>query len=424
MKFLVKTDKIEKASRGPSIQGTAMTSLPHQVPSDPTPASGNSPAPSIRSGGLGILSLLALLLFPPGLSAAVAGPSGIAGSALFQQFPLLYQGVLVEGMGGAFTAVADDSNAPFYNPAGLDNIQSSSFQILNISSDITYPSLYPNLYNSIQGANGLTGNAQTASYLSTFNNYAGQSLYARFGDYSNYTTHDFAIGLLTNNQMLGSVNASPTTNNLGSLAALSDSGIVLSGAYGFFNHHLQIGGTLMGLYQMFENLPQISVSQATAISSTLSSNLAYGFGLVGNLGTIYHFDLPLNPTIGASILNVGTASFGAAGTLPQIINGGVGIDPDIGFGRLLVDVDYVDVTNYLYYTGDSLWLHTRVGIQYQFPEILTLSAGLYEGYPTFGVGVNLWAAEVNASYYTEEASPVPGLNPNHILSLQVAFGWM
>lgn len=371
----------------------------------------------LLSGTLAGLCSLALLSAP---GRALAGPSGVAGSALFQQFPILYQGVLVEGMGGAFTAVADDSNAPFYNPAGLDNIQSSSFQILNISADITYPSLYPNLYNSLNGAS----TSNPATYINAFNSVAGQSLYTRVGDYSNYTTHDFAIGLLTNNQALGIANASPTTTNLASLAALSDSGIVISGAYGFFNHHLQVGGTLMGLYQMFENIPSLTVSQASALSSTLSSNLSHGFGVVGNLGAIYHFDLPLNPTLGASILNVGTASFGDAGSLPQLINAGVGIDPDIGFGRLLADIDYVDVTNYLYYTGDSLWLHTRFGVQYQFPEILTVSAGLYEGYPTFGVGVDLWAFEVNASYYTEEASPVPGLNPDHIVSLQVAFGWM
>ena len=371
----------------------------------------------LLSGALAGLCSLTLLAAP---DRALAGPSGVAGSALFQQFPILYQGVLVEGMGGAFTAVADDSNAPFYNPAGLDNIQSSSFQILNISADITYPSLYPNLYNSLNGAS----TSNPATYVNAFNSVAGQSLYTRVGDYSNYTTHDFAIGLLTNNQALGIANASPTTTNLASLAALSDSGIVISGAYGFFNHHLQVGGTLMGLYQMFENVPSLTVSQASALSSTLSSNLSHGFGVVGNLGAIYHFDLPLNPTLGASILNVGTANFGNAGSLPQLINAGVGIDPDIGFGRLLADIDYVDVTNYLYYTGDSLWLHTRFGVQYQFPEILTVSAGLYEGYPTFGVGVDLWAFEVNASYYTEEASPVPGLNPDHIVSLQVAFGWM
>lgn len=371
-----------------------------------------------------VLCALVLAFSPFGAGEALAAPGGVAGTSLFQQFPMLYQGVLVEGMGGAFTAVADDSNAPFYNPAGLDNIQDSTFQILNISADITYPALYPNLYNSAQTDSGLSGNAQTSAYINTFASYANQSLYARVGDYSNYTTHDFAIGILSNNQVMAVPNASPTVNNLASLAALSDSGVVISAAHGFFNHHLQIGGTIMGLEQYFEDISSLSVSQATNISSTLSSNLSSGFGIVGNLGAIYHFDAPLNPTIGASILNVGTASFGAGGTLPQIIDSGVGIDPDIGFGRLLADIDYVDVTNYLYYTGDSLWLHTRFGVQYQFPEILTVSAGLYEGYPTFGVGVDLWAVEINASYYSEEASPVPGLNPNHIVALQMAFGWM
>ncbi|MDA8112004.1 MAG: hypothetical protein M0T83_06095, partial [Nitrospiraceae bacterium] len=46
---------------------------------------------------LALALALALFLVP---SPALAGPSGVAGTALFQQFPLLYQGVLVEGMGG------------------------------------------------------------------------------------------------------------------------------------------------------------------------------------------------------------------------------------------------------------------------------------------------------------------------------------
>ena len=364
----------------------------------------------------GVMLILSCLSRP----VLAGGPSGVAGTALFEQFPMLYQGVSVEGMGGAFTAVANDENAPFYNPAGLDNIQDTTFAILNISGEVSYPTLYPNLYNSVQGL----GSGNTSGYINAFNNVAGQTMYARVGDWSNYTTHDFSIGILSNNQMAAVANATPTTNNLASAAALSDTGIVVSGAMGFFNHHLQIGGTLMGLEQYFFNLPALSVTQVSSFSSTLTSNLANGFGIVGNLGAIYHFDAPLNPTLGASILNVGTASFGSAGSLPQIINAGVGIDPDIGFGQLIADIDYVDITNYLYYTGDSLWLHTRFGVQYKFPYILTLSAGVYEGYPTVGAGIDLWAARLNASYYTEEASPIPGLEPNHILALQVAFGWM
>jgi|UniRef100_A0A7C3LWZ8 hypothetical protein len=379
------------------------------------------PYKSLNTRILGFTLGIILLTWPQ--TARAGGPSGIAGTALFQQFPLLYQGVLPLGMGGAFTAVADDENAVFYNPAGLDNIQSSSFKILNVSTDATYPGLF-SLYSDINNDSKQTGTAQDAAFINTFNSVANQSFYARVGDYSNYTTHDFSIGLLSNNQIQGTPSAVATTSNLASLAALSDTGIVISGAMGFFNHHLQIGGTLMGLNQMFVDIPQLSVAQASNLQSTINSNLTHGLGILGNIGAIYHFDLPLNPTIGAAVENIGTASFGQAGSLPQLINAGVGLDPDIGFGRLLVDVDYDDVTNYLYYTGDSLWLHTHVGIQYQFPAILTLSAGLYEGYPTVGFGLDLWAFEINGSYYTEEAGVVPGQNPNHILSLQVAFGWM
>lgn len=376
-----------------------------------------------------IASLVSLILIA-GLAAfasprqAHAGPGGIAGTALFQQFPMLYQGVIPLGMGGAFTAVADDENAVFYNPAGLDNVQDASFKIINVSADVTYPNMIT-LYNNASADSKLpAGNTQDQAYINDFNSFAGQSLYARVGDYSNYTTHDFSIGLLTNNQLLAVPAAAATTNNLASLYGLSDSGIVVSGAYGFFNHHLQIGGTVMGLNQMFLNIPSLSVSQASTLQSTINSNLTHGLGIVGDIGAIYHFDLPLNPTIGATIENVGTADFGQAGTLPQLINAGVGLDPDIGFGRLLVDIDYDDVANYLYYTGESLWQHTHFGVQYQFPVLLTLSAGVYEGYPTFGFGLDLWAFMLNGSYYTEEAGVSPGQNPNHIVSLQVAFGWM
>ena len=51
-----------------------------------------------KTGILAGICALILSLFP---LPAMAGPSGVAGSALFQQFPILYQGVLVEGMGGA-----------------------------------------------------------------------------------------------------------------------------------------------------------------------------------------------------------------------------------------------------------------------------------------------------------------------------------
>lgn len=36
-----------------------------------------------------------------------------------QEYDMIYRGPRPMGMGGAFTAVSDDENAIFYNPAGL-----------------------------------------------------------------------------------------------------------------------------------------------------------------------------------------------------------------------------------------------------------------------------------------------------------------
>ncbi len=43
----------------------------------------------------------------------------------------LYKGVRPAGMGGAFAAVANDSNAIFYNPAGLSRIKGFTIGLLN-----------------------------------------------------------------------------------------------------------------------------------------------------------------------------------------------------------------------------------------------------------------------------------------------------
>ena len=96
----------------------------------------------------------AFMLGAFGVTSAWAAPSGLAGTALFEQNPFLYQGTIPLGMGGAFTAVADDENAVFYNPAGLDNIQTSSFKLINITADMTYPD-FLNMYNSFKSDRSL-----------------------------------------------------------------------------------------------------------------------------------------------------------------------------------------------------------------------------------------------------------------------------
>ena len=48
-----------------------------------------------------------------------------------KEYPTLYRGPRPLAMGGAFTAVADDENALFYNPAGIAEISTLRAGIFN-----------------------------------------------------------------------------------------------------------------------------------------------------------------------------------------------------------------------------------------------------------------------------------------------------
>ena len=53
----------------------------------------------------------------------------LSGPAFAKELPAFYEGVRPLGMGGAFTAIADDNNAIFYNPAGLNRLETWSFEV-------------------------------------------------------------------------------------------------------------------------------------------------------------------------------------------------------------------------------------------------------------------------------------------------------
>lgn len=62
--------------------------------------------------------------------AAVLGVAWVSG-AIAQEYPSFYRGVRPLAMGGAFTAVADDENALYYNAAGLADISMLNLAVLN-----------------------------------------------------------------------------------------------------------------------------------------------------------------------------------------------------------------------------------------------------------------------------------------------------
>jgi len=71
---------------------------------------------------LSVLCLAVVMVCQPSAAMKITMPDPDVG------IPVLGMGGAAIGMGGAFTAIADDANAPFWNPAGLSKIQKFTFQ--------------------------------------------------------------------------------------------------------------------------------------------------------------------------------------------------------------------------------------------------------------------------------------------------------
>jgi hypothetical protein len=61
--------------------------------------------------------------------------------AAVKDAPIMIKGIRPMGMGGAFTAVSDDENAVFYNPAGIAQRKSWLLQIFNINASVNHNTL-------------------------------------------------------------------------------------------------------------------------------------------------------------------------------------------------------------------------------------------------------------------------------------------
>ena len=83
----------------------------------------------------------------PLLVAALLSVVSISNSAA-GEYPSFYRGVRPLAMGGAFTAVADDEQALFYNPAGLADISRLNLAILNPLVGVSEDSL--EMYQDLQ----------------------------------------------------------------------------------------------------------------------------------------------------------------------------------------------------------------------------------------------------------------------------------
>jgi hypothetical protein len=104
------------------------------------------------------------------------------------------------------------------------------------------------------------------------------------------------------------------------------------------------------------------------------------------------------------------------------------LDPHVDIGlasrseTFTFAVDYVDLFGQLDDDND-VGKRIHIGIEYIPVKILTLRTGIYQGYPTFGIGLGTQLMQFDVLTYTEEVGTYSGQNKDRRYMLRMAFGF-
>jgi hypothetical protein len=375
----------------------------------------------------------------------LAATAAVAETPTSREYPYLYKSTRAMGMGGAYTAIGGRVDTLFYNPAGLSNIPKDKgweVNILNLSAEASENSktFLDDLMNAVDtgdlNGDGSTSDDQQRAVNDVLNKYMGEHLHIRVANFTSFGKSSdslaFGIGALGSGKVdamphqgfgpegILEVDADATYGPIGGLSLPLGKGFIVGASLKYFYRESVIHNfTPVELVNNYNNLNKFITEDLKKKGSAL------GF----DAGALWNFapDSWWRPAIGVSAMNIGDLDFKDAGILPMTINTGIAIHPQITtFRSLLVGVDYIDIANS--YTQDKdMAKRLRFGTELQFFDNkmaeISLRAGMYQGYPTFGADLRLATFLVSGTMYSEEVGAYAGQNKNTRYLLTFNFGW-
>ena len=338
-------------------------------------------------------------------------------SIFAKELPYIYKGTRPLGMGGAFVALSDDSNALFYNPAGLANIKEDRVSLINLDIEGSKKA-----YNFNKDAWDVdTDNSkEVAGFLQ---DHLGDYGHIATSIFPNYTKPNFAFGLIST--VKSNIQVRDRQYPKLSVDAIGDGGVCAGYAWPFLDNDLLVGSNLKYLYR--ESIEhEYSVADITThdFKSRLRDGIQHGSGVLLDLGIIYKIQSnqegsPQEPIqLGLSVSNLIGNKLGDAADLDPHVDLGV----SKRFGDITLAADYVDIFGQLGEDND-IGKRIHLGLEYSLTKIIRLRTGVNQGYMTFGVGVDAKNVQFDLLTYAEEVGTHSGQlkDRRYLIRLGVGF---
>lgn len=315
------------------------------------------------------------------------------------------------GMGGVLAPYVNDGNALFANPAGLSKVKGINWELLDLNAGLNGLQIYQNLKN-VQSLNGINSLSQ----------FYGKNIWVGIGAKSVFYMPHFAFGaydagtidLLLTNPAFPVLNTTYINDLNYSLGGSFDVGIT---SFGFaFKRVTRTGGVIP--------LGPATVAQAnsTVIQNQVNQQgNGYGF----DLGMNVTVPVPMSPTFSMVWRDVGSTSFiPITATAPTSIKDNFILGYAMGFNVPGLEWTAGIEADHLMDNDQPIGKKLHMGTELGLP-LIDLRAGFYQGYTTYGLGLDILILHFDLATWTAEEGVYPGQMPDAriaaALSIDVGF---
>ncbi len=303
------------------------------------------------------------------------------------------------GMGGVRSFNGDQGGVQLWNPAGMAFSNGVRWDVLNVGAGINGKEAYE-LSKTISTVNGLGSLGAFYGKPIWVGSTASSSLILPYFGVSFY--NDFSSDFFLNN---------PTLPEL-KVKYFNDVGIMLGGSgrigdLGFGVNVKQINRT--GGNKVIGSDLLASINQTALAAQFQDGGIGYGL----DLGVMYKPQVLLNPTVSVGYQDVGNTTFQKTkgSQAPPAIEDNLTLGATLGADTLLAGFTAGFEYRHINTTGEPLGKKVHVGTEINLLNF-DLRAGLYQGYPTYGLGVDLFFLQLEGAVYTVERGAYPGQTPD------------
>lgn len=300
------------------------------------------------------------------------------------------------GMGGVYGPIVTDAEALYFNTAALGRLEGVRIELFNLGAGV----------NGLEAVDQLTSiNGAGAGGLL---DYVGNRYWIGANGRGTFVMPYFGAGAY-NNTMLSFKIENPVLPEFNA-TYLTDTVVLVGGAFEVKkNAYLGIN-----FKQMKRTGGSQTLDSATLLNSSSLQNLASQFSNAGEgygfaLSYLQEFEATMKPTMTVTWEDVGHTSFrqtaGAAAPEPQRDNLSIGVSTLMDLPGLdwTNAIEYRHATDYDHELGKKLHLGTELSL-----PLIDLRAGIYQGYMTYGIGLNLLFMNFDVAYYDVEMGAYPG----------------